>query len=111
MGHTPGPWKVADRFYILMDDEVACEVAKVCDENLDDDMVHQADADARLIAAAPELLAALKVICDHLLTLDSGDFGHGVKGWRDMDATAVDALVSSSFRTAYDAIHKAEGGE
>jgi hypothetical protein len=60
MAHTPGPWKVADRFYILMDDDVACEIAKVCEENLDDDMLGQADADALLIAAAPELLAALK---------------------------------------------------
>lgn len=62
MTHTPGPWRVADRFYILLDDDVACEVAKVCDENIDDDMLGQCDADARLIAAAPELLAALKQI-------------------------------------------------
>ena len=60
MAHTPGPWKVADRFYILMDDDVACEVAKVCDENIDEDSLGQCDADARLIAAAPELLRELK---------------------------------------------------
>lgn len=60
MGHTPGPWMVADRFYILMDDDVACEVAKVCEENIDDDCLGQCDADARLIAAAPDLLSALK---------------------------------------------------
>lgn len=65
MTHTPGPWKVADRFYILMDDDVACEVAKVCDENIDDDMVGQCDADARLIAAAPEMLAALKYMVEN----------------------------------------------
>ena len=59
MAHTPGPWKVADRFYVWTDDDVGCEVAKVCDENLDEDMLGQADADARLIAAAPELLEAL----------------------------------------------------
>lgn len=59
MAHTPGPWKVVDRFYVWTDDDVGCEVAKVCDENLDDDMLGQADADARLIAAAPELLEAL----------------------------------------------------
>ena len=64
MAHTPGPWKVADRFYILMDDDVACEVAKVCDENIDDDMLGQCDADARLIAAAPEMLGFLHQIAD-----------------------------------------------
>jgi len=60
MGHTPGPWKVVDRLYVWTDDDVGCEVAKVCDENLDDDMVGQADADASLIAAAPELLQRLR---------------------------------------------------
>ena len=69
MTHTPGPWKVADQFYILMDDDVACEVAKVCDENIDDDMVGQCDADARLIAAAPEILAALRNCRDWLVCI------------------------------------------
>lgn len=60
--HTPGPWKTAidrnGRIYVLMDDDVAAEVCEVCTENLDD--VRQGDADARLIAAAPQLLAALR---------------------------------------------------
>jgi hypothetical protein len=68
MAHTPGPWKVADRFYIFMDDDVACEVAKVCDENIDDDMLGQCDADARLIAAAPELLDALVAMREAFLS-------------------------------------------
>ena len=71
MTHTPGPWKVADRFYILMDDDVACEVAKVCDENIDDDMVGQCDADARLIAAAPELLRLLREGSDVISSLEA----------------------------------------
>ena len=57
---------MADRFYILMDDDVACEVAKVCDENIDDDMLGQCDADARRIAAAPELLAVCQAIANDL---------------------------------------------
>lgn len=65
MSHTPGPWKVVDRWYVWTDDDVGCEVAKVCDENLDDDTLVQADADARLIAAAPELLHELQ----HLLSM------------------------------------------
>ena len=60
MSHTPGPWKVADRFTVWTDDGVGCEVARVEVENLDDDSLAQAESDARLIAAAPEMLAALK---------------------------------------------------
>jgi hypothetical protein len=67
MSHTPGPWKVADRFHVWTADKVGCEVAAVCVENLDDDGLGQADADARLIAAAPDLLAACK------LALTAGD--------------------------------------
>lgn len=73
MAHTPGPWKVVDRFYVWTDDDVSCEVAKVCDENLDDDMLAQADADARLIAAAPGLLAALKDCVEWLESVPLGD--------------------------------------
>jgi hypothetical protein len=59
MGHTPGPWKVVDRLYIWTDDDWQCEVAKVCDED-QTCKLWQADDDARLIAAAPDLLSALK---------------------------------------------------
>jgi len=86
MGHTPGPWKVVDRLYVWTDDDVGCEVAKVCDENLDDDMVVQADADARLIAAAPELLSQLKMASEFIsghnkcLSVPSGS---GDRKWND----------------------------
>jgi hypothetical protein len=76
MAHTPGPWKVADRFYILMDDEVACEVAKVCDENIDDDMLGQCDADARLIAASPDLLAACHKLIDSDAAVEEDERKH-----------------------------------
>ena len=103
MPHTPGPWKVADRFYILMADDVACEVAKVCDENIDDDMLGQCDADARLIAAAPEMLAALRRMREVFEQLADGD-------WRELDATYVDQLIESDGLLGCDqAIAKAEG--
>lgn len=63
MSHTPGPWRVADRFNVWTSDSVGCEVARVEVESLDDDNLGQAEADARLIAAAPDLLAA----CEELL--------------------------------------------
>ena len=105
MSHTPGPWIVGEHRGVWVGPVIRAEgghkgIAFV---------VGESDANARLIAAAPGLLAALKVIKDDLLTLDSGDFGHGVKGWRDMDATSVDQLISGSFRVAFDAIAKAEG--
>lgn len=99
MGHTPGPWKVADRFYILMDDDVACEVAKVCDENVDDDGLAQCDADARLIAAAPEMLESLRRVSAALKELEN---------WRELDATRVDQLIAVDV-VADSAIAKAEG--
>ena len=103
MAHTPGPW-----------------IPLECDGNADDLAIADNDggyvcysvathADAELIAAAPELLAALKVIRDDLLALDSGDVGNGIDGWRHMDATLVDQLISGSFRVACDAIAEAEG--
>ena len=103
MGHTPGPWKVVDRLYVWTDDDVGCEVAKVCDENLDDDMLGQADADARLIAAAPELLAALRRMREVFEQLADGD-------WRHLDATYVDQLIESDGLHGCDkALAKAEG--
>jgi len=103
MAHTPGPWTPVE-----------------CDGNADDIAIADSDggyvcysvateADALLIAAAPELLSALRAIRDDLRELDSGDVGNGVDGWRHMDATLVDQLISGSFRVAFDAINEAEG--
>ena len=58
--HTPGPWSVGDKRGVWVGPVVTAEdgkrgVAFVCGES---------DANARLLAAAPELLAALKVAAD-----------------------------------------------
>ena len=55
MNHTPGPWKVFDRTLVGTDD-IAVANVKGSDSISD----AQDEANARLIAAAPELLAALK---------------------------------------------------
>lgn len=66
MGHTPGPWVVhpwGDKDY-----EINAALDTVCNvPGFDDDTVDadRAEANARLIAAAPELLAALKEIADN----------------------------------------------
>ena len=73
--HTPGPWKYdGDGFdscsaadcgtegYTVMDDDCfpICQI----DDRIDDD---ECEANARLIAAAPELLDALqKAVCDYI---------------------------------------------
>lgn len=67
--HTPGPWEVAqysDGAYIMSDHVdpgfgVKQEVARVHAKRHDDARGH---ANARLIAAAPELLEALRKIDD-----------------------------------------------
>ena len=65
----------------------------------------------RLLAAAPDLLAALDSIRSSLMELDDDGLGRPGCGWREMDATYVDELMSNSLRRAIDAIAKAEGRE
>jgi len=57
--HTPGPWKLGPSLGEVRDDDdnVLCDVY--------DDNDEQAEADAHLIAAAPDLLAA----CEACMTL------------------------------------------
>jgi len=80
MAHTPGPWTVhawGDKSY-----EINAALDTVCNvPGFDDDTVDagNAEANASLIAAAPELLAALK----ELVAYDDGsndpeDYGYEV---------------------------------
>lgn len=57
MSHTPGPWKARGRLILADDDRetIVCEVTGSPDNP-------ESQADARLIAAAPEMLALLKII-------------------------------------------------
>lgn len=87
-GHTPGPWIISRGMgvQIALDTGTPNEpsarfVAAVHD-------IPEREANARLIAAAPELLAALK----HLLNASVGMHG------------------SEAELRAIEAIHKAEGG-
>ncbi len=74
MSHTPGPWKIGygcgdqdDYFTICSRDNVA--VADYSKVKHDDHVSHkQMQANARLIAAAPDLLAS----CQRLLPLLTG---------------------------------------
>ena len=60
--HTPGPWRTTPNGVVTSD---SCQIAHVGETSRPNDMVgsfERWDADARLIAAAPELLGALKEI-------------------------------------------------
>ncbi len=65
--HTPGPWfiwtKRAKNHNRVIEGPYGTVVAEACDMNRDD-LDAQVDANGRLIAAAPELLAALKMIVE-----------------------------------------------
>ena len=74
--YTPGPWVVADDgdglIYVLTEDEGL--VADAHDPSFIDDEV--AKANARLIAAAPELVEALEKMTAHYVALvECGDCG------------------------------------
>lgn len=69
--HTPGPWKTEDRRYLITDapDEGSIGVyaggfwiADVHGAHVGPKSRDEADANARLIAAAPELLEALEAL-------------------------------------------------
>jgi len=75
MGHTPGPWIIAGRDGIaiapaaLPDERLAVAMAMNCE--LTEDVMYGEDvplasqvANARLMAAAPELLEALRIAAD-----------------------------------------------
>ena len=53
--HTPGPWKVVDHLNVVTDDDTEALIARVDDGDVSE---HQAEGDAKLIAAAPDLLRA-----------------------------------------------------
>lgn len=96
MKHTPGPWKLCARGdYSDFDGDSA--VITGAGDSVRIAVVHHAgtaedQANANLIAAAPELLASLKAVMSFWIGVEAGD---------EMPAEIFDA--------ATDAIAKAEG--
>lgn len=69
--HTPGPWLIAeDGFITVRIGNNYPEVAKVFDAPFDD---HEVPANARLIAAAPDLLEACRAMLDCCYDMDRND--------------------------------------
>ena len=87
--HTPGPWGYDGAYDVVMRDDVGAWIACVNFEHVDEE---QAVADAHLIAAAPEMLEALKrlrAVATQSLDIDLIDGG--------LDALAeVDAAIAKA---------------
>jgi len=69
MKHTPGPWRTEDLF-VYPTDETKTAVAD-CGRTIYN--IEQGRANAKLIAAAPELLEMLKAAKEHLEYCGYGD--------------------------------------
>ena len=65
--HTPGPWEVVDgrRIGVILPNAIGGGYDSHCIAVTQESAHINAEANARLIAAAPELLEALKAIKDH----------------------------------------------
>ncbi len=92
--HTEGPWIVLDLGEIVAEDDLEVLVATI------DLGTAEGEANARLIAAAPDLLDALKA-CARILP------NYASLGKTALDDEACDAVIEQ----VNEAIAKAEGGQ
>lgn len=109
--HTAGPWTIGHSDWMISRETSmgyrnfpvrAPEGFDIAMVYYDEDDYEQA-ANLHLIAAAPEMLAALKRVREVFEQLSDGD-------WRELDATYVDQLIESDGLFGCDrAIAKAEG--
>jgi hypothetical protein len=96
VSHTPGPWIVTEDSYIRQaEGEKRLYIAALVD--IPHRLEGKTEANARLIAAAPELLEALKVIANRL-----------TKGPRHNGKSKVQQAITA---VAEAAIAKATGGD
>ena len=86
MSHTPGPWKYS---YEAIDPEWAIVTAQggLVVANVNDNQT----ANARLIAAAPDMLAALKWIADQYESVDLNHVDFRVEAKHRADAVIAKA--------------------
>lgn len=107
MPHTPGPWQYLEAIETdyLLHPEIVSEDFTICElheDMLDEEVV----ANGRLIAAAPDLLAALKQI-DESWTADIPGGLESVPG--GMDAINIHPTHLAFWKMARAAIRKATG--
>lgn len=104
--HTPGPWKVFNGTDVYPDDDDTEGMRYIadCAPVYDDLSFEQRRANARLIAAAPDLLAVARIIAAMPITETAAD---------DVPLYGLDGvyLTHGHIRAARAAIAKAEGAE
>jgi hypothetical protein len=101
MPHTPAPWVIYDPFEDVIDDpfedgipvEVIAADATICTvEPLSVEWTPEEIANARLICAAPDLLAALKMLLPEGWDDGSMDHMQGVREARRAIAKAIEGV-------------------
>ena len=99
MKHTPGPWKIRKSVLARNDFAIAAEHFIIAETfwHVGPAMFKDAEANARLIAAAPDLLAACETAVT-LFEMDNETNEPGTSAW-------------AWLQVARDAIAKARGGE
>lgn len=103
--HTPEPWKVVEHHGVIDVMGAGSGVCRVFTDPNQDSLptMPQARANARLIAAAPDLLRALSAI------VENTDKGYSVTTWTGLDGIA-DAGSVANLDAARAAIARATGG-
>lgn len=98
--HTPGPWTIADGYSNSGEADAIGVVSKwpsewvIADVWKDsENLVVEAEANARLIAAAPDLLAALEEAKDVLASVDAMSFVS--ESGRQIGEVILDALIKA----------------
>ena len=103
MSHTPGPWTEHEGFIIgrFKSDNEIHDICEPFCAPPDAETIFEMNANAQLIAAAPELLEALKALVSTARTF-SDCVPDKDKMWTSLDEDALTA--------AFKAINKATGG-
>ena len=86
--HTPGPWRIDEWGDIVAGLRDIAETAHIWNDGGDDTLPEMRRANARLIAAAPDLLAACKALLD-AIEGDSIAYWHPI--WDDVRAAIAAA--------------------
>jgi len=112
MSHTPGPWEVVSmgngESEVLANGPNRDDVASVCmvagglGHVISDNRDYESEANASLIAAAPELLAALEDLLDQLDSI-------GIPDWHGAEGLCLEQSMSA-IKKAKSAIKKARVG-
>lgn len=103
--HTPGPWFFVKRFLISRQSYMPGYVAEIAICEFTPDEIPN-EANARLIAAAPELLEGLKGM---ISLLDSGYLVRNIDDDHKPDFALKQIEPVRKLKVAVDAIAKAEG--